>query len=246
MAENTKIEWARHTWSPWIGCQKVSPACDNCYAEALNKRAGGGNWGPGAPRRRTSEAYWKQLPKWNRQAIAAGERPFVFPSMCDPFDNAVDPSWRRDFFDAMRAAPQLVFLLLTKRIGNAIDMTDAAGGWPPNAAAGITVINQAEYDRDRLKLHALKVLRPQPLFTFGSFEPLLGPIIIDRFAPDWIIVGGESGPKAREMDADWARSIQDQCARHERLFFMKQMSRRAAIPADLMVREVPLRAKEGR
>ncbi|MGE8688580.1 MAG: phage Gp37/Gp68 family protein [Achromobacter sp.] len=68
MAENSKIEWTDHTFNPWEGCQKVGPGCDHCYAETRNARFGGGqavNWGPGAPRRRTSAANWRRPPAWN-------------------------------------------------------------------------------------------------------------------------------------------------------------------------------------
>lgn len=68
MGDNSKIEWCDHTFNPWEGCTKVGPGCDHCYAEARNHRFGGGNWGPGAPRRRTSEANWKKPLKWNREA----------------------------------------------------------------------------------------------------------------------------------------------------------------------------------
>lgn len=75
MAENSNIEWTDHTFNPWIGCTKVSPACDNCYAEAMNNRFGGGNWGPKAPRKRTSEANWKKPLQWNRRATMQAPNP---------------------------------------------------------------------------------------------------------------------------------------------------------------------------
>lgn len=72
--ENSKIEWTDHTFNPWVGCTKISPACDHCYAEAWDKRYGGDHWGPKAPRRRTSAANWNAPLKWNRQAAAQGKR----------------------------------------------------------------------------------------------------------------------------------------------------------------------------
>ena len=97
MAECTKISWVTRTWSPWKGCQKVSPGCDHCYAEGLSKRAGWGVWGPHAARSRTSPSYWRQPVKWNREAEAAARRESVFPSICDPFDNhkSIEQAWRR-------------------------------------------------------------------------------------------------------------------------------------------------------
>jgi len=99
MSENSKIEWTDHTFNPWEGCQKVGPGCDHCYAEMRNARFGGGqpvNWGPGAPRRRTSPATWAMPRRWNAQADAFmarhGRRQRVFcASLADVFDNAVDP-----------------------------------------------------------------------------------------------------------------------------------------------------------
>ena len=88
MAENTKIEWADHTFSPWLGCTKVSPACDNCYAEAWAKRSGLVEWGPHAERRMTSDANWRKPLKWNEQARKEGVRRRVFcASLADVFDN---------------------------------------------------------------------------------------------------------------------------------------------------------------
>src|ERR1700761_8119735 len=100
MGENSKIEWCDHTFNPWEGCQKVSPGCDHCYAEARNARFGGGealNWGPGAPRRRTSNSNWRQVLRWNKKAEAEGRRFRVFcASLADVFDNQVPTRWRDD------------------------------------------------------------------------------------------------------------------------------------------------------
>lgn len=237
MAENTKIEWATHTFNPWIGCTKVSPACDGCYAEAMmDHRYGRVKWGPGEGRARTSKANWRKPIAWNRQAT---ERTYVFcASLADVFDNEVDPLWRRDLFDVIAQTPNLTWLLLTKRIGNVLKMVE---DWPANAAIGATIANQEEYDRDRMKLMDAKATL-QPRFTFGSFEPLLGPIILDKNAPDWIITGGETDQgahKARDANPEWFRSLRDQSRELGRAFFMKQMTRKAPIPADLLVRQFP-------
>lgn len=254
MAESTAIEWARSTFNPWIGCQKIGPGCDRCYAEAANVRfAAGRNWGPGAPRRRTSAEYWKQLGKWNMKAAASGERWTVFGgSQCDPFDNAVDPQWRADYWREIRDTPALTYILVTKRVGNAPDMLppDWGEGYP-NVWLLITVVNQAEADRDIPKL------LETPAAKRGlSIEPMLGPINlrpirvkdyrnkIDRPASvypldgsyqipdchysepspriDWVIAGGESGPGARPSHPDWFRSLRDQCAVADVPYFFKQ------------------------
>lgn len=227
MAENTAIEWCDHTFNPWIGCTKVSPACDNCYAENLmDTRYGRAKWGAGEERVRTAASNWTQPRKWDRQAAKAGTRPFVFcASLADVFDNEVDPTWRGDLFALIEATPNLVWLLLTKRIGNVMKMT--GGVLPINAAIGATMPNQFEYDRDRMKLLEVK-REARPLFTFGSFEPMLGPIILDKNAPDWIIAGGESGQNARPMDLDWARSMKRQSDELGRVFNFKQVGGRGA------------------
>ena len=184
MADNTSIEWCDHTFNPWEGCQKVSPGCDHCYAETRNARFNGTavNWGPGAPRRRTSEANWKKPLKWNREAqaffAAHGRRQRVFcASLADVFDNAVDPQWRRDLFNLILQTPQLDWLLLTKRIGNVSGMIrdQLLHPLPPNVWLGITVVNQEEADRDIPKLLAINAC-----VRFLSMEPLLGHIDLTR------------------------------------------------------------------
>lgn len=153
MAENTKIEWATHTFNPWVGCTKVSPACDHCYAEGWAKRSGMVTWGAGSERRRTSVANWRMPEKWNRQAeiqfsawerfqadnglsddemvekhgFIKPQRPRVFcSSLADVFDNAVPTEWRIDLMNLILRTPHLNWLLLTKRIGNAEKMLDEA------------------------------------------------------------------------------------------------------------------------
>lgn len=189
MSENTKIEWCDHTFNPWEGCQKVGPGCDHCYAEARNARFAGGtavNWGTGAPRRRTSEANWNLPKRWNAQADAFmaqhGHRQRVFcASLADVFDNAVPAQWRRDLFDLIDATPNLDWLLLTKRIGNARSLygeafLDSARAWPENIWIGATIVNQAEADRDIPKLLAVPAR-----VRFLSMEPLLGAVDITRW-----------------------------------------------------------------
>ncbi|CAN5337037.1 phage Gp37/Gp68 family protein [soil metagenome] len=249
MGENTAIEWATHTFNPWEGCQKVGPGCEHCYAEARNARFGGGvaaNWGPGAPRRRTSTSNWAKPLKWQTEARRTGIRPRVFcASLADVFDNAVDPQWRDDLWRLILDTPDLDWLLLTKRIGNVPGRTPIMG-IPANAWLGVTVVNQAEADRDVPKLLAVPAAR-----RFLSIEPMLGEIqLVDRCngwffydalrgdrwhdgpchdAPrsawakiDWVICGGESGHGARPMHPDWARTLREQCAAAGTPFLFKQ------------------------
>lgn len=239
MAENSKIEWTVHTWNPWIGCTRVSPACDHCYAADLSARYGWVEWGAGIPRKRTSPSTWAQPLKWNRKALAAGRTDTVFClSLGDIWDNEVPAEWRREAFAVMRDTPNLLYLLLSKRIGNAVKMASEAGGLPQNAALGATMVNQLEYDRDRIKVaragHMLGAA-----FTFASVEPMLGPVILDNNAPDWIICGGESGRSARDMPTLWAESLAEQARSLGRAFFMKQMARKAQIPPHLLIRQFP-------
>jgi protein gp37 len=119
MGENSAISWCDHTFNPWIGCTKVSDACENCYAEAWNKRFGKApGWGPGVPRYRTRT--WGEPLKWNREAARTGQRPRIFcASLADVFDNEVGQSWRDDLWQVLRETPNLRWMLLTKRIGNA-------------------------------------------------------------------------------------------------------------------------------
>ena len=192
MAENTKIEWADHTFSPWTGCTKVSPACDHCYAEGWAKRSGHVKWGSGQPRRRTSDANWRMPIKWDREAERTGVRPRVFcASLADVFDNEVDPAWRADLFKLIADTRNLDWLLLTKRVGNVMKMANEVadmprlgshtghliahqwrnGSPPKNVWLGATVVNQEEADRDIPKL-----LDVPARVRFLSMEPLLGPV----------------------------------------------------------------------
>ena len=245
MSENSKIEWCDHTFNPWEGCQKVGPGCDHCYAETRNARFSGGtaaNWGLGAPRRRTSAANWRKPLQWNaahdKFFAEHGRRQRVFcASLADVFDNAVPEVWRWDLMRLIRDTPNLDWLLLTKRIGNARAMLNVAAGaalddyvsvltWDvapwPNVWLGATIVNQEEADRDIPKL-----LAAPARVRFLSMEPLLGPVEfssvgkrVDAISQlgkkalsgiDWIIVGGESGPKARACDIQSIRGIVQQC-----------------------------------
>src|SRR5882672_5384305 len=168
MGETTKIEWADKTFNPWIGCTKVSPACDGCYAEhMMDHRYGRVQWGAGEDRQRTSPGNWRKPVAWNKAAAGKDESTYVFcASLADVFDNEVDPLWRWDLFKLIEDTPFLTWLLLTKRIGNVLKMTDPENGCrplPPNAAVGASMPNQEEYDRDRMKLWEVKQ-RLQPVF----------------------------------------------------------------------------------
>jgi len=234
MVANSAISWTDHTWNPWIGCTKVSPACDHCYAEAWAKRYGRAEWG-NHPRQRTSTATWKAPYKWAKETPGA----FVFcASLADIFDNQVDPQWRSDAFDVMRCTPSLTYLLLTKRPQNISNLCATAGGLPTNAAIGCTVVTQREFERDIGALLSAKRIWNAP-FAFLSIEPMLESMDL-RSAPrgeaqglmrpldgrfttlDWVICGGESGPHARPIDPEWVRALRDQCVKAGVPFHFKQ------------------------
>lgn len=273
MAKNSNIEWTHHTFNPWVGCTRVSPACDHCYAELWARRSGQRHlWSDGA-RRRTRPENWRQPLKWDREAAESGQRFRVFcASLADVFDNAVPAEWRTDLFRLIKATQHLDWLLLTKRIGNARRMlpSDWNDGYR-NVWIGATVANQEEADRDIAKLLAVPAQ-----IHFVSCEPLLGPIdfscvplpakrdctddVSDGFDAlrfqsgphiDWVIVGGESGGAARPMEIEWAIDIRRQCKKANVAFFMKQGSQ-ANWPAykdftrferELQVREWPTAAR---
>jgi protein gp37 len=244
MSESTNIEWCDSTFNPWIGCTKVSPACDHCYAEVSTAaRSLGVTWGPRNDRHRTSLKNWDQPLKWERdhEAFFAvhGRRRRVFcASLADVFDIEVPAAWRMDLFSLISQTPNLDWLILTKRIGNVMPMCSGDGLMfdmiCQRVWLGATIVNQEEADRDIPKL-----LTVPAAVRFLSMEPLLGPVHImgwldveascpcgemscDHEAIDWVIVGGESGHKARPMHPDWVRSLRDQCAAAGVPFLFKQ------------------------
>lgn len=239
MGEGSKIEWCQHTFNPVIGCQKVSAGCDHCYAETQNnhRKWNGGEWGPHAPRKRTSVGYWKQPLRWDRRAAELGVRPRVFcASLADVFDNKWPDGVRPDLFELIDNTPWLDWLLLTKRPENIARMTK---GWtiPANVWLGTTCENQEAYDR------RWPILAEVPArVRFISYEPALGPLTISRHkaTPDWLICGGESGPHHRPMPSAWAEHVMEECEDAAVAFFFKQMAGKAPIPEHLMVRQFPV------
>lgn len=177
MAKVTKISWAHSTFNPWIGCSKVSPACDNCYAEGVAKRMGKKLWGKDADRMFTGESYWNEPISWNRQAAAMSEPWRVFcGSLCDVMEDRRDLDVRRAMlYELIEQTPHLTWLLLSKRPENFVRLTPKSwiGGWPTNVWAMTTAENQRRLN-ERLP-HLLRV----PAKVRGlSIEPMLGPIEI--------------------------------------------------------------------
>ena len=241
MSERTNIAWATSTWNPWIGCTRVGPGCDGCYAAVSRPaRVFKVAWGPGQPRHRTAMSNWKEPLAWNRKAAKTGQPWRVFcSSLADVFDNQAPAGARSDLFRLIEATPELDWLLLTKRPENIGKMIDAGGwfkGFPPNVWLGTTCEDQAAYDR-RWPILAQFNLRVR----FISYEPAIGPLTIihHKEKPDWIICGGESGKGFRDMPPIWAEDIMEECDEHFIPFFMKQMAGLKPIPEDLMIRQFP-------
>lgn len=229
MGQDSKIEWCHATFNPWRGCTKVSPGCAHCYAETLSHRNPGvlGVWGDKGTRVVASEAMWREPMKWDRLAKQAGERHRVFcASLADVFEDRPELTGPRDRLAAtIQATPNLDWLLLTKRPENVARLASDAFGWdvgshglPPNAWLGTSVEDRKH------GLPRVNILRQVPaVVRFLSVEPLLedlGPI--DLTDIDWIIVGGESGPKARQMERQWVLGLRDQCVSAGVPFFFKQ------------------------
>ena len=227
MAKNSTIEWTDHTFNPWWGCVKVSPACKHCYAHTWSNRFGLQLWGGNADRRFFSDSHWREPLRWNAEAARDGMRRRVFcASMADIFEVRSDLNqWRERLWKIIESTPALDWLLLTKRpeqVGRKVPWGDS---WPKNVWLGTTVENQ-KYAERRIPI----LLKYPATVRFVSCEPLLGPLNLSRWLTtpkrkrgiDWVIAGGESGPHARPMDPNWARGLRDQCAGSAASFHFKQ------------------------
>lgn len=221
MGETTEISWAHATFNPWAGCTKVSPACDNCYAEKDTHRRQFVDWGKDAVRRRTTIGYWNQLEKWNRTAQKDGIRRRVFiGSWCDIMEeNPQLTSIRADLWPRLERCEYLDLMLLTKRPQNFRRFLPRH--WIDNPLPnvwGMTTVESSEYN------WRIDALRNTPFAVRGlSMEPLLGPPKgLDLRGINWIIVGGESQHGARPMQIEWVREIRDICISCQIPFHFKQ------------------------
>ena len=228
MGMNSKIEWTHHTFNPWWGCIRVSPACKFCYAESWAKRLGVDAWGDKTERRFFTNTHWQEPIKWNKEAATDGVRRRVFcASMGDVFENRRDLDASRERLWALiEATPNLDWLLLTKRIQHVRRLAPWTGKWPRNIWLGTSTEKQNWFERriDDLLFHDVVV-------RFISAEPLLGPLSISEWLAnpgsttngvDWVIAGGESGVHARWMNPLWAESLRDQCKEADVPFHFKQ------------------------
>jgi protein gp37 len=229
VGQNTQIEWVDHTFNPWIGCTKVSPACDHCYAEKIARRLFATGWGPGVPRSFRPDAYWQAPLAWDRKARRQGRAQSVFcASMCDVFEGTAEQAPARErLWRLIEATPNLVWKLLTKR-PNAIARLAPWSEWPRNVWTGCTIETQQWADQ-RLP-HLLAV---PSVLRFASVEPLLGALDLSLHLGhgpgklNWVLCGGESGAGARggPQTIDWYRSLRDQCSAAGVPFFFKQWGR---------------------
>lgn len=212
MATNSTIEWTEATWNPVTGCTKISEGCRNCYAARLAKRLramGATNYRNGF--KLTLHESALRLPlEWKKS-----RRIFV-NSMSDLFHREVPLSFIQRVFDVMRSAKQHQFQILTKRAERLREL-DAKLAWAQNIWMGVSVENSNVIER----INCLRDTRADVKFL--SIEPLLGPLPnLNLSEIDWVIVGGESGPGAREMKEEWVRDIRDQCVASGTAFFFKQ------------------------
>ncbi len=212
MGLKSAIEWTESTWNPITGCTKVSPGCKHCYAERMAERLqamGHDNYRNGF--RLTLQPHMLELPlRWKKpQTIFVN-------SMSDLFHKDVPIDYIQGVFDVMRRAHWHRFQLLTKR-ADRVAQLDPKLAWAPNIWMGVSV----ESDKYRSRIDELR--STGALTKFLSLEPLLGPLDhLDLRGINWVIVGGESGPKARPMNPAWATDLRDQCKRAKVPFFFKQ------------------------
>lgn len=218
MGENSKIEWTNHTFNPWWGCARVSPACENCYAETFaTVRQKLPIWGVKAERRFFGEKHWNEPFKWDRAAKAEGVRARVFcASMADVGEKREDlKPWKVKLAKLVDGTPNLDWLFLTKRPENLGDlmatMWPERTTWPFNVWLGTTVENQKYAD---IRIPLLARYGASAVVRFLSMEPLLGGVDLAKYLGviDWVILGGESGTGARPSSAGWFRSLRDQAS----------------------------------
>ncbi len=235
----SKIEWTDRVWNPVTGCSKISPGCDNCYAERMSKRFGE-KWGLPSEEPFKVTVHMERLDqplKWNKPS-----RIFVC-SMADLFHDDVSFKAIAEVFQRMMECQHHIFLILTKRpdsMKNFFDFVKPSGrSWPlPNVWLGVTAENQEQADK-RIPI----LLQIPAAKRFVSVEPMLGPVNLKPWFPwdnhrkklqgwkrnpdykqglHWVICGGESGPGARPMHPEWAQSLRDQCQAAGVPFFFKQ------------------------
>lgn len=216
MADNSHIEWTDATWNPVTGCTKISPGCDNCYAERFSERFRGVDGHPfetGFDLTLRPERLDQPL-RWSRS------RMIFVNSMSDLFHKKVPKVFIDKVFDTMEGADHHIYQVLTKRsslLRNYVNSRYGNDLAPPHIWLGVSI----ESPKLLVRLKHLKDTQSEVRFI--SFEPLIERIgLVDLSGMSWAIVGGESGPRARYMDPIWVREIRDQCNAQGVAFFFKQ------------------------
>lgn len=213
MSTQSRIEWTEQTWNPTVGCTKISPGCKNCYAETMAKRL------QAMGMRGYENGFRLTLMPERLSEPLERRKPTVYfvNSMSDLFHEKVPFGYIRQVFDVMAQAPQHTFQVLTKRAERMAEFCQGTNV-PPNVWLGVSVENSKH------GVPRISVLREiETSVRFLSIEPLLEHLgEIDLTGIHWVIVGGESGPKARPMKREWVDSIKQQCDAADVAFFFKQ------------------------
>lgn len=251
MGKETAISWTDSTFNPWWGCTPISPGCAHCYAATLDHRTGGDCFGAGKTRRTFGEKHWNDPLRWNKAAEKEGKPRLVFvASMADVFDAEAPAGELEKLWDVIRKTPHLIWQILTKRADRiAMSLPSDWGEGFPNVWLGVTAENQEMADAriplllldikaakrfvslepllGPVDLARITILEPEPPHGPGVYLDALrghviGPDDMLDAKIDWVIAGGETGPGARPMNPEWARSLRDQCQAAGVPFFFKQ------------------------
>jgi len=212
MADNSAIEWTEATWNPVTGCSQVSPGCAHCYAKTFAERWRGV---PGHPYEQGFEL--RLWPQRLDQPLRWGRPRMIFVnSMSDLFHEDIPFEYLEAVFEVMGQADRHTFQILTKRHERLAELAPSLT-WHPNIWIGVSVEN-------RRFTHRVDCLREvNAAVRFISAEPLLGSLDnLDLSGVNWLIAGGESGPKHRPMRVEWARELRDRCVAKDVAFFFKQ------------------------
>jgi protein gp37 len=213
MGIKTIIGWTERTWNVWIGCDKISPGCANCYMFTWQYRYGMD------PTKVRKTKTWRDPFKWQREAERDGRRYRVFTCSLSDFFHPGADAWRPEAWSIIRSTPNLTYQVLTKRPELMRERMPADwGAGYPNVWLGTSIENRRFcWRRDAL-------VEIPAAVRFISAEPLLEDIspALRLEHIEWLIVGGESGPGFRPMDHAWARGLRDRCASEGIAFFFKQ------------------------
>lgn len=260
MGDKTNISWTDHTFNGWWGCTMVTDACIHCYAQDLAKRTGRIPEGyiKGSRRIRSKSHRLPLLQKWDKWATAEGRKHLVFAhSMSDVFDREVDDAWRCEEFTWFAQTKNLIFQILTKRSDYPAEFLNAHPEFIPLFEEKVWLGTSLGGTKD---LHMADELAKAPArLHWISYEPAITPLELADLPRHykWLVIGGESGPKARPFDLLWARDTIAECRDYGVTPYMKQVGQNAFMsrspfkttdlhgtdpaewPADLRVREFP-------